>query len=99
VRLAHDGQEALSAARDFQPDIAFLDIGLPKLDGYELARAIRAEAWGERIVLFALTGWGHEDDRRRARAAGFNGHLTKPIDPDRIDALVAEHLDPGGWRD
>jgi PAS domain S-box-containing protein len=99
VRLAHDGQEALCAAREFQPEIAFLDIGLPKLDGYELARAIRGEAWGERIVLFALTGWGHEDDRRRARAAGFNGHLTKPINPDRIDTLVAEQLDSHAWRD
>jgi PAS domain S-box-containing protein len=99
VRLAHDGEEALRAARDFQPDIAFLDIGLPKLDGYELARAIRSEAWGERILLFALTGWGHEDDRRRARGAGFNAHLTKPIDPDRIDTLVAEHLSSRAWRD
>jgi PAS domain S-box-containing protein len=99
VRLAHDGQEALLAARDFQPEIAFLDIGLPKLDGYELAQAIRRETWGERIVLFALTGWGHESDRQRARVAGFNGHLTKPIDPDSIDALVAEKLDPRAWRD
>jgi len=99
VRLAHDGEEALRAARDFQPDIAFLDIGLPKLDGYELARAIRGECWGKRIVLFALTGWGQEDDRQRARAAGFNGHLTKPIDPDRIDMLVAEQPNPDGWRD
>jgi CheY-like chemotaxis protein len=99
VRLAHDGQEALQVASDFQPDIAFLDIGLPKLDGYELARAIRGTPWGERIVLFALTGWGHEDDRRRARAAGFNGHLTKPIDPDRIDILIAERLNPRAWRD
>jgi CheY-like chemotaxis protein len=99
VRLAHDGQEALQAAGDFRPDLAFLDIGLPKLDGYELARAIRSEPWGEGIVLFALTGWGHEDDRQRARAAGFNGHLIKPIDPDRIEILVAEHLDPRAWRD
>ena len=98
VRLAHDGQEALRVASEFQPDIAFLDIGLPKLDGYELARAIRSESWGERIVLFALTGWGQEDDRRRARAAGFNGHLTKPIDPDRIDALIAEYPNPRAWR-
>jgi signal transduction histidine kinase/ActR/RegA family two-component response regulator len=99
VRLAHDGQEALLAARDYRPDIAFLDIGLPKLDGYELSQAIRRESWGERIVLFALTGWGHETDRQRARAAGFNGHLTKPIDPDSIDTLVAEKLDPRAWRD
>lgn len=98
VRLAHDGEEALRVASEFRPDIAFLDIGLPKLDGYELARAIRSEVWGERIVLFALTGWGQEDDRRRARAAGFNGHLTKPIDPDRIDTLIAEQSNPGAWR-
>jgi len=99
VRLAHDGQEALLAAQDFQPEIAFLDIGLPKLDGYELAQAIRRETWGEHMVLFALTGWGHETDRLRARAAGFNGHLTKPIDPDSIDTLVTEKLDPRAWRD
>ena len=99
VRLAHDGQEALLAARDFQPEVAFLDIGLPKMDGYELAQAIRSETWGERIVLFALTGWGHESDRRRARAAGFNGHLTKPIDPGSIDTLVAEKLNHRAWRD
>ena len=98
VRLAHDGEQALLAADEFQPDLAFLDIGLPKLDGYELAQSIRRETWGERIVLFALTGWGHEDDRRRARAAGFNGHLTKPIDPDTIDELLASSLDPRGWR-
>lgn len=99
VRLAHDGEDALRATRDFRPELAFLDIGLPKLDGYELARAIRAETWGQRIVLFALTGWGHEDDRQRARAAGFNGHLTKPIDPDRIETLIAGQLNPGAWHD
>ena len=99
VRVAHDGAEALLAAREFRPEIAFLDIGLPKLDGYELAQAIRRETWGEGIVLFALTGWGHETDRQRARVAGFNSHLTKPIDPDSIDALLADKLNPRAWRD
>ena len=83
------GQEPAQpvAAQMLQP--IFLDIGLPQLNGYAVAQAIRREPWGERILLIALTGWGHEDDKRRALAAGFNFHLTKPIDPDRIDAIMA----------
>jgi CheY-like chemotaxis protein len=99
IGLAHDGSQALVTASDFRPDIAFLDIGLPNMNGYELAHAIRNEPWGERVVLIALTGWGHQDDKRRAREAGFNGHLTKPVDPDRIEALIAEKLDPAHWQD
>src|SRR5262249_15366303 len=81
VRTAHDGPQALEAARDFHPEIAFLDIGLPGMSGYELARRLRQEAGGQALVLVALTGWGQEEDCRRSRAAGFDEHLTKPADP------------------
>jgi CheY-like chemotaxis protein len=79
TRVAHDGAEALRLAEQFRPDTAILDIGLPGLDGYELARRLRAEPWGERMVLLAATGWGQPEDRRRSREAGFDDHLVKPV--------------------
>lgn len=91
VHLAYDGEQALAMARELLPEIALVDIGLPKLNGYGVAECIRAEPWGEKMVLIALTGWGHEDDKRRALAAGFNFHLTKPVDPDQVDALIAQN--------
>ena len=91
VHLAYDGEQAVAMARDLLPEIALVDIGLPKLNGYGVAEHIRAEPWGEKMVLIALTGWGHEDDKRRAIAAGFNFHLTKPVDPDQVDALIAQN--------
>jgi len=66
-----------------------LDIGLPKLDGYAVAEAIRREAWGKDILLLALTGWGQNDDKRRALEAGFDFHLTKPVDLDQMSSLIA----------
>jgi CheY-like chemotaxis protein len=90
VHLAYDGEQAVAMARDLNPQIALVDIGLPKLNGYGVAQSIRAEPWGEKMVLIALTGWGQEDDKRRALAAGFNFHLTKPVDPDQVDALIAQ---------
>lgn len=87
VYLAHSGAEALEAAKRERPDIAVLDIGLPDLNGYEVAERIRGEAWGERIKLIAVTGWGQPEDKRRALAAGFNYHLTKPVDPTQLEAL------------
>ena len=89
VRVAHLGRAALSLAQAFRPDVAFLDIGMPDLSGYEVAQALRREPWGERIQLIALTGWGQEKDRQQALEAGFNQHLTKPIDPDRLEALIS----------
>jgi PAS domain S-box-containing protein len=89
VRVVHDGRSALSVARAFRPDTALLDIGMPQLDGYEVAQALRQEPWGARITLIALTGWGQEDDRQRAIAAGFDRHLTKPVDPDALVSLIA----------
>ncbi len=80
VRVAHDGATALLAAEAFKPEIVFLDIGLPHIDGYEVARRLRARPAMEQAVLIALTGYGQDDDRRRSHEAGFNSHLVKPVD-------------------
>jgi CheY-like chemotaxis protein len=71
----------------FDPDVVLMDIGLPKLYGYEAAQRIR-KARGDDVLLVAITGWGQEEDRRRAREAGFDFHLTKPVDPDAITRLI-----------
>jgi CheY-like chemotaxis protein/nitrogen-specific signal transduction histidine kinase len=89
VRVAHLGRAALSLAQAFRPDVAFLDIGMPDLSGYEVAQELRRESWGQGIQLIALTGWGQEKDRQQALEAGFNQHLTKPIDPDLLEALIS----------
>jgi chemotaxis methyl-accepting protein methylase/signal transduction histidine kinase len=88
VLVAHSGTEALEIAKRSRPDIGIFDIGMPDLTGYELAERIRHEAWGKDITLIALTGWGQDADKRRAFAAGFNHHLTKPVDPDRLEMLL-----------
>ncbi len=91
VHCASDGEEALALAGLRRPEIVVLDVGMPKLDGCEVARRIRAESWGRAAVLVALTGWGQEIDRRRSREAGFDMHLVKPVDPATLcDMLVAE---------
>jgi signal transduction histidine kinase/DNA-binding response OmpR family regulator len=88
VRVVHDGLAALSAAQSFRPDTVLLDIGMPQMNGYEVARALRREPWGTGINLVALTGWGQESDRQKAMDAGFDHHLTKPVDPDALEALL-----------
>jgi PAS domain S-box-containing protein len=88
TRVAGDGPQALEAAREFRPDVGLLDIGLPGMDGYELARRFRAEPDLAATRLVALTGWGTDEDRRRAREAGFDGHLVKPVAPDDIRAVL-----------
>jgi CheY-like chemotaxis protein/nitrogen-specific signal transduction histidine kinase len=90
VRMAHDGLDAVGAAAAFQPDVVLLDIGLPELNGYEAARRIRQQDSGAGMVLVALTGWGQEEDRRRALAAGFDHHMTKPVDFNDLRKLLAE---------
>jgi signal transduction histidine kinase len=91
VVCASDGEEALALADQRRPEIVVLDVGMPKLDGCEVARRIRAEAWGRGAVLVALTGWGQDIDRRRSREAGFDMHLVKPIDPATLcDMLVTQ---------
>ena len=88
VRVAGDGMEAVAIAREFNPQVALLDIGMPRMDGYEAARHIRAEL-GTRVLLVALTGWGQDEDKRRAHAAGFDRHVTKPAEPDVVESLIA----------
>ena len=79
VRTAHDGVEALDLAKTFDPDIVLLDLGMPKMDGYETARQLRLRSSGRRMTLIALTGWGQQQDRDRTADAGFDAHLVKPV--------------------
>lgn len=90
VRSVYDPELALDALIAFEPDVAFLDVGMPKLNGLELAAMIRADARGDRVVLVALTGWGQADDRRRSREAGCDYHLVKPADPFEIERICRE---------
>jgi signal transduction histidine kinase/ActR/RegA family two-component response regulator len=89
TRVAHDGEQAVAAAAAFRPDAAFLDVGMPKLDGHEVGRRIRAEPWGPNVVLVALTGWGQPDDRRKSREAGFDEHLVKPAPLEMVQKVLA----------
>ena len=88
VSVAHDGQEALAAAITFRPEVAFLDIGLPKLNGYDLARRLRALDPARHLVLIAVTGWGQDHDKQQARDAGFDHHMVKPVAPEEITAIL-----------
>jgi len=90
VQIAHDGLSALRAAQTFTADVAFLDIGLPNMDGYELAGYLRKMPSFQRVVLVALTGYAQDHDKAQARQAGFDHHLTKPVDPERVRALLAQ---------
>jgi CheY-like chemotaxis protein len=89
VRTVNDGPAALEALRTFRPSVALLDIGLPGMDGYELARRTRQLAEGRDVLLIALTGWGQEEDRRRSREAGIDHHLVKPVDLTALEQLLA----------
>jgi PAS domain S-box-containing protein len=89
VCTAHDGLEALQAGAAFLPQVVLLDIGMPKMNGYDAARHIRQQPWATQIVLVALTGWGQEEDKRRALDAGFDLHLTKPVAPEVLQRLLA----------
>ena len=88
VTVAHSGLAALDAVMQLRPKIAVLDIGMPGLNGYEVAQRIRRQAWGSRMTLIAVTGWGQEDDRRKSQAAGFDHHLTKPVDIKELEHLL-----------
>ncbi|WP_139144746.1 response regulator, partial [Janthinobacterium sp. HH100] len=89
THVAHDGAQALAVAPQFLPDVIFLDIGLPGMNGYEVARALRRIPAGAKVVLVALTGWGAENDRSQSSAAGFDHHLTKPANLLAIGELLA----------
>lgn len=104
ARVAHDGGQAVHVAREFLPDIVFLDIGMPGKDGYEVARDLRRTAGMEQAVLVALTGWGSENDRTRTRNAGFDHHLTKPAELAAVERLLsglapgAQAVQPVSWQ-
>jgi CheY-like chemotaxis protein len=89
TRTSYDGLEAIQAAATFRPEIVLLDIGLPKMNGYEAARHIKRQPWGKGMALIALTGWGQEEDKRRAFEAGFDYHLTKPVEATALEKLLA----------
>src|SRR5581483_3715629 len=91
VRVAHHGVQALRLLDDFTPHVAFLDIGLPEMTGYELAKRMRADPRLRGVVLVALTGYGGEEDKQQARAAGFDHHLTKPVEHGGVTALLAAY--------
>ncbi|MGQ0639743.1 MAG: response regulator [Gemmatimonadaceae bacterium] len=91
VRTATDGSEAIAEAEAYRPDVVLLDIGMPKMNGYDACRRIREQEWGRGMLLIALTGWGQDEDRERSREAGFDHHLVKPVDPEALLRHVAKH--------
>ena len=91
VHTACDGLEAVKAVADLQPDVVLMDIGMPKLNGYDAARRIRGHASGKDTFLIALSGWGQEEDKVRSANAGFNAHITKPVDVSALNKLLADH--------
>lgn len=94
VRVVNDGAGAVDAARADPPDVALIDIGLPKLNGYEVAEQLRQLPSADRTVLIALTGYGNESQKKQAFSAGFHFHLTKPVALERLEGILAEHTVP-----
>jgi CheY-like chemotaxis protein len=92
VRTANSGEQALQIGAAESPDAVVLDIGMPGMNGYEVARRIRQEPWGRSVFLVALTGWGQKEDIERAITAGFDFHMTKPADPERIEQVLGQFL-------
>jgi signal transduction histidine kinase/ActR/RegA family two-component response regulator len=90
VRMAYDGENAVQLAADFRPHTVLLDLGMPKMNGYDACRRIRDHEWGAQMTLIAVTGWGQEEDRRKSTDAGFDGHLVKPVDPEALDELSTQ---------
>jgi DNA-binding response OmpR family regulator len=96
--MAHDGINALEAAERLRPDAVLLDIGLPKLNGYEVCRRIRQQPWGKELVLIALSGWGQEEDLHKSRDAGFDNHMVKPVNYDVLTKLIDSLPDRRKWQ-
>lgn len=88
TRTAHDGESAVATAETFLPDVVLLDIGLPKLNGYEVAQRIRNTSWGATMYLIAVTGWGQDEDRQRSSEVGLNLHMVKPVEPSALEKLL-----------
>ena len=87
---AYDGQTGVEVAERFRPDVVLLDIGMPKLNGYEACQRIREQPWGKSVILIAVTGWGQEEDRRRSHEAGFDHHMVKPVNPTALMKLLGD---------
>jgi two-component system CheB/CheR fusion protein len=96
VRVVHTGPDALEVAEDFRPEVVLLDIGLPGLDGYGVARRLRERPATRDVLLIAVSGYGQEEDRRRSREAGFNYHLIKPVDFSDLQQLIPALRTPPG---
>jgi PAS domain S-box-containing protein len=96
VEIAFNGADALALAAEKRPRAAIIDIGMPGMSGHEVARRMRLEAWGRNAVLIALTGWGQDQDKQAAKAAGFDEHLTKPVDPEQVEQVLEGLLKSGG---
>jgi CheY-like chemotaxis protein len=88
VEVVYDGLEAVSAARRMRPEVMVLDIGMPGMNGYDVAQAVRREPWSADTAIIALTGWGQDTDRQRSKDAGIDMHLVKPVEFDRLEAAV-----------
>lgn len=95
TQIASDGPDAVLKAETFKPDVVLLDIGLPKLNGYEACRKIRDQPWGKEVTMVALTGWGQEEDRQKSRNAGFDSHLVKPVDYDALMSVLSAAAEEG----
>jgi PAS domain S-box-containing protein len=89
VQIAHNGEEALTVAEEFRPDLILMDVGMPELDGLEATRRLRKTEWGRRAAIVALTGWGQEADKRRSQEAGADDHLVKPVDAEALEKVLA----------
>lgn len=90
VRIAEDGKQAVEIAESFRPEIILMDLGMPRMNGYEAARHIRQTDWGKDVLLIALTGWGQQEDRERTTAAGFDMHLVKPAEPSELQKILRQ---------
>ena len=94
VHTAYDGEEAVLAAERYRPDVVVLDIGMPRLNGYDACRQIRAKTWGKEMFIVAVTGWGQETDRQQSQAAGFDGHLVKPVQQNELAQVLKARASP-----
>ncbi|MCY1009522.1 response regulator [Nannocystis pusilla] len=95
VETAYDGQQGIDAADRFRPEVIFLDLGMPKLDGFGAASWIRSQPWAEDVLLIAVTGWGQEDVRTRTQQSGFDAHLVKPVNFAKLSRLMDQHRSAG----
>jgi len=94
TRTAYDGEAGLEAALAWRPDVVLLDLAMPRMNGYEVCRRLRQEPWGRNLLVIALTGWDEDQEGRRTKAAGFDHHLVKPVEPDALQDLLASVPSP-----